>query len=297
MNLDAVGHDVVVLAVDVEPYGHARVSADHGEDGRHLLHQGRRPLGPDGVVARRDPLAHVPDDVAGAQNLGLGQIQRAGDAVAHRPGQGGVAAAGVQIDGGGRQRLVQFMRQGRGHFPHRVQPPDAVRLVFRTLFARGLDEIDDVARVAQRLDGFGEPAAQLGDDGGDDDEDDGLDDGVRLFAAGQDKVGGDAQRHGDRRRPAIRHERDDHDGGKQRQIVKMADVLKQRPQRRRDADRDAGDQESAPPAFRHRKPRPLGIGRDPARNLIPRHAEQRIRNFPAPGLPNSARRRLGYYSV
>ena len=109
------------------------LGADQGERAR-FLDQLADVLGPLLGFAARDEFAQLADDVAGAQRLlgGLGQriadLRRIGmiDGL-EQP------AAALQIIGDRRERLVDLMRQRRGHLAHGGQPRQAGELGLQLL--------------------------------------------------------------------------------------------------------------------------------------------------------------------
>lgn len=115
LELDALGQNPIVVRRHIHADGHALGGSDHHEDGAEVLDHRGGPFAVQLASFQGQKFAHPSDDLARAQKLPLGQLDGAQGAVAQGAGLFHVHLAGVQIGGGGAQRLVQFMSQGGGH--------------------------------------------------------------------------------------------------------------------------------------------------------------------------------------
>ncbi len=90
----------------------------------------RRPVG----LPLLDEIAHPADDLAGADGLRHGLVHGL-QHLDRRLGFGRVhhAAAGLDVIRDGRQRLVQFMRQGGGHLAHGAEAGDVQQFALQVL--------------------------------------------------------------------------------------------------------------------------------------------------------------------
>ena len=135
LELDAIRQHMIANVAHIDANHHPCVHADQVEEGAQVFDHRGDALVREFAGAGRDEFAHAANDVAGPNELGLGQIQGAAGAVAQRPRPGDVGLACMQIDRGGRQGLVQFVRQSRRHFAHGVQPPALAELVHQVAHA------------------------------------------------------------------------------------------------------------------------------------------------------------------
>ncbi len=125
------------------------LGADQGQGARLLDQLGDALHAPFGFAAA-DEIAQAADDFAGAQRLFAGLVQGVAQAVPRGVGlRLDQAARALDVVGDGRQRLVELVRQGRGHFAHRRQPRDVHQLGLQFLQARlGLLALGEIANEA-----------------------------------------------------------------------------------------------------------------------------------------------------
>ena len=121
---------------DVRP----RAASGHGDEGQRILdHPAERDIG-HGPRLIGDHLAHAPQDVGREVDLLAGRLQPLADTVQRRRAiRLQAPPAAVQIIGGSGERLVQLVRQGRGHRVHRLQP--------REVGDMGLKPVEQFARA------------------------------------------------------------------------------------------------------------------------------------------------------
>ena len=193
MRLDGVAHQVEQHLLDLHLVGQHQVAARIeleadpdavllGADQRQrarLLDQLGEALDPPLALAAAHEIAQAADDLAGAQRLLGGLVER----IAHHAGAlvGALleeTARALQVVGDRRERLVELVGQRRGHFAHRRQPRDVDELGLQLLQARlGLlalgqvaDEAGEEAPVARahladgQLHGKGRAVLALADD-------------------------------------------------------------------------------------------------------------------------------------
>ena len=136
--------------VDLKRHAHALLlGADERERAR-LLDQLLDAFDPPLAFAPRDEIAQTADDLAGAQRLLGGLVHRLADhdrvfvrSAFEQP------ARALHVVGDRRERLVQFMRQRRGHLAHRGQARDMDELGLQLLQPRlGLLPFGQVADEA-----------------------------------------------------------------------------------------------------------------------------------------------------
>ena len=125
LNLDPVGKHQIARRVQVEAQEHALFAGAGEPERAGLFDHFRKTL--DALLGRvaRDEVAQSPDDVAGADRLLGGAIERRFDL--RRVGVGAAsqqAARSLHVVADGRQRLIEFVGEGGSHLAHRAQTRD-----------------------------------------------------------------------------------------------------------------------------------------------------------------------------
>ena len=150
--LDPVGKHQIVRRVQVEAQKHALFAGAGEPECAGLFDHFRKAL--DALLGRvaGDEVAQSPDDVAGANRLLSGAIERGFDL--RRVGVGAIsqqAARSLHVIADGRQRLIELVGQGGSHFAHRAEARDVDQFGLQFLQPRlGLLLLGEVADEARK---------------------------------------------------------------------------------------------------------------------------------------------------
>ena len=137
MNLHAIGDDAIPCRVEIEFQQDPLFAGADQAKRRSFFDQLGDALDAPLRFAAQHEVAQAADDLAGADRLIGGSVERGLDRA-----RVGIGAAGQQtaralhIVADGRQRLIELVRQRRGHFAHRAQARDMGELFLQTLHAR-----------------------------------------------------------------------------------------------------------------------------------------------------------------
>ena len=150
LDLDPIDQHQIVLRVEIEAKLDALFAGAGEAERAGFLDQLGEAFDALFGFAARDEIAQPPDDLAGAKRLLGGAIQRAFDLGLVGIGAGRQQPARtlhVVADGG--ERLVEFVRQRRGHLSHRAQARDVNELGLQFLKPRlGLLMLGQIADKA-----------------------------------------------------------------------------------------------------------------------------------------------------